>query len=71
MLLKDFKSLSGNRLIEISCLFFQKLFIFLFQSCVNFGRLQQISGGLLSRLLLLITEYIGKFASLLQLAWDF
>lgn len=30
MLPKDFKSLSGNTLIEISCLFFQKLFIFLF-----------------------------------------
>lgn len=46
MLPKDFKSPSGNRLIEISCLFFQKLFIFLFQSCVNFGRLKQTSGGL-------------------------
>lgn len=60
MLPKDFKSLSGNRLIEISCLFFQKLFIFLFQSCVSFGTPKQTSGGLLSGLRLLINEYIWK-----------
>lgn len=62
MLPKDFKSLSGNRLIVNSCFFFQKLFIFLFQSCVSFGGLKQTSGGLLSRLRLLKTEYIWKIS---------